>query len=85
MKYADLVQPSEPLESVKQIRESGTLTAARRRPGWGCSTDIGTSFRRRTLLVTSQTSERLPAADLALATNARRSPTWDFRDQAESL
>lgn len=30
MKYADLVQPSEPLESVKQIRESGSLAAARR-------------------------------------------------------
>ncbi len=30
MKYADLIQPAEPLETVKQIRESGTLEAARR-------------------------------------------------------
>lgn len=30
MRYAELVQRSEPLETVKQIRESGTLEAARR-------------------------------------------------------
>ncbi len=30
MKYADLIQPAEPLETVKQIRESETLEAARR-------------------------------------------------------
>ncbi len=30
MRYADLIQPSDPLETVKQIRESGTLEAARR-------------------------------------------------------
>ena len=30
MKYADLIQPAERLETVKQIRESGTLEAARR-------------------------------------------------------
>lgn len=30
MKYSDLIQPAEPLETVKQIRESGTLEAARR-------------------------------------------------------
>lgn len=30
MKYADLLQPAEPLETVKQIRESGTLENARR-------------------------------------------------------
>lgn len=30
MKYADLLQPTEPLETVKQIRESDTLDAARR-------------------------------------------------------
>ncbi|MDP9420633.1 MAG: DUF6079 family protein [Actinomycetota bacterium] len=29
MKYADLIQPAEPLETVKQIRESDTLEAAR--------------------------------------------------------
>ena len=31
MKYADLLQPAEPLESVKQIRESDTLESAKRR------------------------------------------------------
>jgi len=30
VKYADLIQPAEPLETVKQIRESDTLEAARR-------------------------------------------------------
>lgn len=30
MKYADLLQPTEPLETVKQIRESGTIENARR-------------------------------------------------------
>lgn len=30
MRYADLLQPAEPLESVKQIRESDTLEAAKR-------------------------------------------------------
>jgi hypothetical protein len=30
MKYGDLIQPAEPLETVKQIRESNTLEAARR-------------------------------------------------------
>ena len=30
MKYADLLQPAEPLETVKQIRESGTLENATR-------------------------------------------------------
>ena len=30
MKYAELIQPAEPLETVKQIRESNTLEAARR-------------------------------------------------------
>ncbi len=30
MKYADLIKPAEPLESVKQIRASGSLDAARR-------------------------------------------------------
>ena len=30
MKYADLLQPAEPLESVKQIRESDTLETAKR-------------------------------------------------------
>ena len=30
MKYADLLQPAEPLESVKQIRESDTLESAKR-------------------------------------------------------
>jgi hypothetical protein len=30
MKYADLIQPAEPLETVKQIRESGTFEAAKR-------------------------------------------------------
>jgi Family of unknown function (DUF6079) len=30
VKYAELIQPAEPLETVKQIRESGTLEAARR-------------------------------------------------------
>jgi Family of unknown function (DUF6079) len=30
VKYADLLQPAEPLETIKQIRESGTLEAAKR-------------------------------------------------------
>jgi len=30
VKYADLIQPAERLETVKQIRESNTLDAARR-------------------------------------------------------
>jgi hypothetical protein len=30
VKYADLLQPAEPLDTVKQIRESGTLKAAKR-------------------------------------------------------
>ena len=30
MKYAELIQPAEPLETVKQIRESATPEAARR-------------------------------------------------------
>src|SRR6266508_4135156 len=30
MKYADLIQPAEPLETVKQIRESASHDAARR-------------------------------------------------------
>jgi hypothetical protein len=33
VKYADLLQPAEPLETVKQIRESGTLENARRDVG----------------------------------------------------
>ena len=33
MKYPDLLQPAEPLETVKQIRESGTLENARRDVG----------------------------------------------------